>query len=231
MRAAPFQVTKKVYVVGSSEITDPRDCTVYLVDFGELILVDAGAGPSAPQIVQNMEILGKNPATLSTVILTHSHIDHSGGARFFQKRFGAQIIMHEQDAGPVEQGDATRTAAKWYHLSLESTPVDMKLSADEQRLTFGSHTVVCLHTPGHTPGSISLYFDSDGQRVLFGQDIHGPFHRDFGSDLAAWRASMQSLLALGADILCEGHFGVYITKEKVSSYIRHYLETYDDESL
>ena len=54
----------------------------------------------------------------------------------------------------------------------------------------------CLHTPGHTPGSISLYLDREEKRVLFGQDIHGPFHAAFGSDIEEWKKSMQVLLAL-----------------------------------
>ncbi len=227
----PFEICKNLYVVGSSKISDSRDCTVYLIDLGELILIDAGAGPSASGLVKNIEKVGHDPARLSTVIVTHCHIDHSGGARLFQKRFGAKIVMHEHDAKAVEEGDSTMTAAGWYNLAFEPTPVDVRLSGEEQTLIVGSHSLVCLHTPGHTPGSISIYVDLDGRRVLFGQDIHGPFHRDFGSNLDAWRASMQRLLDLEADILCEGHFGVYQPKERVSAYIEHYLESYAEDSL
>ena len=227
MRAVePSEISKNIYLVGSSEITDPRDCAVYLIDLGELILVDAGAGPSASQIVRNIERVGQDPSKLSTVIITHCHVDHSGGAGLFQKRFGTQLVMHEQDAKAVEEGDIRMTAAQWYNLDFEPTPVDVRLSGEEQTLFFGSHSIVCLHTPGHTPGSISLYLDLGGKRFLFGQDIHGPFHPDFGSDLVAWRRSMQRLLALEADVLFEGHFGVYEPKEQVSAYIERYLEAY-----
>jgi metallo-beta-lactamase class B len=226
----PSEVSENIYIVGSSEITDPRDCAVYLIDLGELILVDAGAGPSASQIVSNIERVGRDPSKLSTVIITHCHVDHAGGAQFFQKRFGAKLVMHEQDAKAVQDGDNRVTAALWYGLHFEPTRVDVKLSGAQQALTFGTDSIVCLHTPGHTPGSISLYLDRAGKRFLFGQDIHGPFHPDFGSDLAAWRRSMERLLALEADVLCEGHFGVYETKERVAAYIEHYLETYRENS-
>jgi len=66
-----------------------------------------------------------------------------------------------------------------------------------------------------------------GKRVLFGQDIHGPFNQAFGSDIEAWKMSMQMLLSLDADILCEGHFGIYQPKNKVRDYIERYLEEYD----
>lgn len=230
MRSAePYQISEGLFLVGSSEITDPRDCSVYLLDLGELMLVDAGAGPSAFSIMSNIERLGHDPSRLSTVLVTHCHVDHSGGARFFQKEYGARIIMHERDARAVEEADSRMTAAHWYNLRFEPTRVDVKIQTEEQRFSFGEHALVCLHTPGHTPGSFSVYLDLAGKRVLFGQDIHGPFHADFGSDLVDWRRSMEKLLALDADVLCEGHFGVYEPKEQVAAYIRHYLDAYAEE--
>ncbi|MBT8490013.1 MAG: Zn-dependent hydrolase, partial [Deltaproteobacteria bacterium] len=87
-------------------------------------------------------------------------------------------------------------------------------------------TLHFLHTPGHTPGSIVLYIDRGGKRVLFGQDIHGPFLPSFDSDIEEWKRSMEKLLDLEADILCEGHFGIYRSKESVEKYIKNYLKMY-----
>jgi glyoxylase-like metal-dependent hydrolase (beta-lactamase superfamily II) len=220
------EIMESIYQVGGADMSDPRDCAVYLLDLGELVLIDAGAGPSYEQIVRNIEGLGLKPAKLKTVILTHCHIDHIGGAPQFRETFGAQIIMHQLDAEAVEQGDDRMTAASWYNLSFPPMPVDVKLTQEEEHLHFGDQEIICLHTPGHTPGSLSVYLDRGGKRILFGQDIHGPFSEDFGSDLAAWRRSMERLLALEADILCEGHFGVYQPKKNVAEYIRHYLVQY-----
>jgi glyoxylase-like metal-dependent hydrolase (beta-lactamase superfamily II) len=224
------EVTENIYQVGGADITDPRDCAVYLLDLGELVLIDAGAGPSYTQIVRNIEGLGLNPNTLKGVILTHCHIDHIGGAPQCRDAFGAQIIMHQLDAEAVEQGDDRMTAASWYNLSFPPMAVDVKLQKEEELLRFGDQEIICLHTPGHTPGSLSVYLDRGNTRILFGQDIHGPFSEEFGSDLAAWRRSMERLLALEADILCEGHFGVYQPKENVAEYIRHYLEEYRERN-
>ena len=223
LKMGPREVTDAIYLVGSHDITDPRDCAVYLVDLGELVLIDTGAGASYDEIVLNIEHLGLDPAKLKAVILTHCHIDHIGGAPQFRDAFGPQIIMHHLDAGPVEQGDGRMTAASWYNLHFPPMPVDVKLKGSEERLRFGDQEMVFLHTPGHTPGSISVYLDRGGTRILFGQDIHGPFSEEFGSDLAAWRRSMERLLALEADILCEGHFGVFQPKDRVAAYIEHYI--------
>ncbi len=224
----PEKVTKGVYLVGSSNISDSRDCSVYLVDLGDLVLIDAGAGPGFKRILSNIESLGFDPQQISTIILTHCHIDHVGAAHSFRERFSSKIVMHEFDARAVEAGDQRMTAAFYYNINFKPLPIDIKLSQEEEHLFVGDHDLVCLHTPGHSPGSLSVYLDVEGTRVLFGQDIHGPFLKDFGADLVEWRRSMEKLLALKADILCEGHFGVYRTKEKVTEYIERYIEEYGD---
>src|SRR5512136_2244830 len=172
------EVHDGVYLVGSPNLTAAEDCCVYLVDLGDLILIDAAAGKSVPAILENVESLGFRADSISAVVATHCHFDHIGGIPALKKKTKCQIIAHELDAGPMEKGHRVRTAADWYNASFPPTGVDYKLNEDR-----------------------------DGKRVLFGQDIHGPFEESFGSDLTAWRKSMEILLGLKADILCEGHFG------------------------
>ncbi|MBP7342351.1 MAG: MBL fold metallo-hydrolase [Smithellaceae bacterium] len=227
MRRGSEEIVQGIYLIGGPNVTQADDAAVYLIDFGgELVLIDAGAGGSSPQLVRNIEMLGLDPHALSHVILTHCHIDHIGSAPFFREKYGAKLVIHEMDAKALETGDSVRTAADWYGATFPPTKIDRKLAGAKETLLFGNDALHCLHTPGHTPGSISVYLDRDGRRVLFGQDIHGPFNRAFGSDLSAWRKSMQALLALDADILCEGHFGVYQPQSRVRAYIERYLEEY-----
>lgn len=220
------EVHDGVYLVGSPDLTRSEDCCVYLVNLGDLVLIDAGAGKSAAAIVENIESLGFQAKNLSAVLATHCHFDHIGGIPKLKKMTGCHIIAHELDAGPMEKGDPVRTAADWYNASFPPTRVDYKLNEVREVLKFEKGELLCLHTPGHTPGSISVILDRDGKRVLFGQDIHGPFAESFGSDLAAWRKSMDILLGLKADILCEGHFGVIKPEEKVEEYIKGYLREF-----
>lgn len=225
----PQIVLDRVYMVGDSAMTDSKDCSVYLIDVGDLVLIDTGAGMSTDKIIANIESFSLNPARLSTIILTHCHIDHVGGALSLRQRFNAKTVMHEKEAAIVERGDAKMTAAHWYGINFKPLPIDLKLKGEEERLSFGNYTITCLHTPGHSPGSISAYIDIDGQRVLFGQDIHGPFLKEFGADMVAWTRSMELLLSLNADVLCEGHFGVYRPASAVHDYIERYLDEYGVE--
>jgi len=228
MRKNSEEIIQDVYLIGGAGMTSADDAAIYLIDFsGDLVLIDSGAGRSSSQIVRNIEMLGLNPSDISHLILTHCHIDHIGSAPFFKKQYGAKILIHELDAPAVEKGDSRKTAANWYGTTFPPTSVDRKLKGDHEILTFGGEALHCLHTPGHTPGSIALYLDRAGKRVLFGQDIHGPFHKDFDSDIDIWKKSMRKLLDLNADILCEGHFGIFDSKERTRSYIEGYLEEYE----
>lgn len=227
MRAS--EITKDIFTVGGPEITDGRDGCVYLLNLGELLLIDSGAGWSVDKIIKNIEGFGFEGNKISKILLTHCHIDHIGGVPEIRKRFGSKIYIHKLDAPPLENGDPVLTAAKWYQTSFPPTPVDVKFNLPEEILRIGDQKIVCLHTPGHTPGSICIYLDRNGKRILFGQDLHGPLLEEFGSSLEDYDRSTKKLLDLDVDILCEGHFGIYKTKKQVKNYILSYRRQYGVE--
>ena len=103
-------------------------------------------------------------------------------------------------------------------------PVDLKIQGSEKSLQFGDYQLKVIHIPGHTPGSIAAYIDMDNKRILFGQDIHGPYLPQWGGDSAEAKRSLQKLINLRADILCEGHFGVYQPAAEVERYIQRYID-------
>lgn len=222
----PFQVFDRIYLVGGPDITDSRDCCVYLVDGGsELALIDAGLGYSCRYIIENIKKLGLDVTHLSHVIATHGHIDHIGGLHYFQE-LGAKVVCHELETEAISAGNSELTAEWYYDVQYKPVEVDILLSGAAQDIRIGDITLHCPLTPGHTPGGISPYTDINGTRVLFGQDIHGPFDASWGADMRKWKVSMNMLLGLKPDVLCEGHFGVYEPKGKVREYIESYLRRY-----
>jgi glyoxylase-like metal-dependent hydrolase (beta-lactamase superfamily II) len=224
-----FEIIKDIFIVWGPDLTDGRDGCVYLLNLGELILIDTGAGWSVDKIIKNIEKLGFDPKNLTKILLTHCHIDHIGGVPELKKRFGPKIYIHILDAPPLEKGDQILTAASWYQTTFPPTPVDVKFNSPEEVLRIGGEKIICLHTPGHTPGSICIYLDKNGKRVLFAQDLHGPLLEEFGSNLGDWDRSTKKLLELDADILCEGHFGIFKTKKEVKDYILSYRHQYGVE--
>jgi len=223
------KIEEDIFIVGGPDITDGRDGCIYLINLGELILVDTGAGWSVDKIIKNINELGLDCKNLTKILLTHSHIDHIGGAPEIRRRFGSKIYIHKLDAPPLENGDLILTAANWYQTSFPPTPVDVKFNLQEEILMVGGQKIICLHTPGHTQGSICIYLDKNGKRILFGQDLHGPIVAEFGSSLEDYGRSTKKLLDLDADILCEGHFGIYKTKKDVRNYILSYRRQYGVE--
>ena len=219
----PREVAKGVYLIGGAGITDPWDCLIYLIDMEELILIDTGCGQSVERIIYNIRKLKLNPVMISTIFLTHSHIDHIGGAAYLKKRFGAKVIAHSFDSNIIEKGDREKSGAYFYGMDLEPVSVDIKIYSTQQEFSFGEEKLLSIHTPGHTPGSISIYLERDGKKIIFAQDVHGPFMELFDSNLSDWASSMRRLLSIKPDILCEGHFGIYQPYQVAKRYIESQL--------
>lgn len=216
-----------IHLVGGGSLSHFQDAASFIVECGkELVMIDSGAGKGARAIEGNIRGIPLDPSSISLLILTHCHVDHIGAATYFQEGFGCGVAAHELDADAIETGDPSLTAASWYGTKLPRMKVDTRLRGEHEVLAVGGTELHCLHTPGHTPGSIVIYLDRGGKRVLFGQDIHGPFSREFNSNIDHWRESMEKLIALEGDILCEGHFGIFNGRKRVESYIRGYLDQY-----
>ena len=219
-----MKICPQVYQVGGGNLSHPDDCCVYLLESdGELALIDTGAGKGTDHILENIKNCGFASSSVRYILVTHGHIDHIGGLKELKAKTGAQVVVHELELDAVENGNPRLTAASWYGVQYQPVKADRIIKQDSETLTLGTTEVVFLHTPGHTPGSLSIFCQCDGIKVLFGQDIHGPFYKEWGSDKNEWRRSLQRLLTLDVDILCEGHFGIYQPAEKVRQYIESYL--------
>jgi glyoxylase-like metal-dependent hydrolase (beta-lactamase superfamily II) len=222
----PFQgVLEGIYQVGGTGLSGPGDCCCYLVDAGNgaSVLVDAGLGSDPVSLFRNIEDTGHQVEDITALILTHCHIDHIGGAPAIIDRSGCDVVAHQGDADAIEEGDGRRTAAKAYGVNSPQIDVTRRIAADGGVIEYGTAHMVAIHTPGHTPGSISLEMNVEGRTLLFAQDVHGPFYRDFGSDIDAWRRSMDRLIAIGPDILLEGHYGIIQPKGPAIEFIREML--------
>lgn len=219
-----MKVTNEIYQVGGEGLTSPEDAAIYLIDFGgSAALVDAGCGRSEDRLIHNIRSCGVNPKQIEYLLITHCHFDHTGGAKTLKERLQCRIVVHELDAQFLERGDNDVTAARWYGSSIQPFVVDRKLSKDEEEIDLGGRIVKSIHTPGHSPGSVVYQTESEGFKVVFAQDVHGPLDPSFLSSKDDYLRSLERLLSLQADILCEGHFGVYKGKKAVQRFIRSYL--------
>lgn len=217
-------IIKNVYHVGDS------GCSVYLVDTNSndgLVLIDCGM--NLYYLIDKINHFGLNPKKIQHCIITHCHIDHIAICYDLKTSLNQNLkfYAHDLDADAIEQkGHDNKTAASWYGVDYKPIKLEKRFINEIETLKLGDYEFQCIHIPGHTPGSIAVFIKINNTKVLFGQDIHGPFMKSFGSNLDDYQKSMQKLLDLKADILCEGHFGIFQPAEKVYDYIKGYMEQY-----
>ena len=142
----------------------------FVEDDGSVTLVDCGIKRAPKKIVAALTAIGKHPRDVQRIILTHAHFDHAGGAaRMVSDTAAGGVTVHADDAGYVRSGtrppgDASTTAgrmlarAPWGDFA--ATPVAEEL-VDGQLLDVAGGLRV-LHTPGHTPGHVSLLHPRSG---------------------------------------------------------------------
>ena len=219
-----MHITGEINQVGGGQLTAPEDAAIYLLNFnGHAALVDAGSGRALPRLMDNIRACGVDPDQIEYLLLTHCHFDHTGGAQALREQLRCRIVAHALEAPFLEQGNNTVTAATWYGATLTPVQVDRQLFGAREEIVLGGRVIEALHTPGHSPGSVVYATESDGLKILFAQDVHGPLHPDLLSDAALYRRSLKLLLALEADVLCEGHYGIYRGKPAVAAFIRQFL--------
>jgi metallo-beta-lactamase class B len=120
-----------------------------------IILIDAMDNEEeAARIVEGgLRTLGLDPATVKTVIVTHGHGDHYGGANYFAQKYNSRIVASDADRTMME----TKVE---FDSPLWGRPPRRDVSvADRRKITLGETTIDILITPGHTMGTISPLFD------------------------------------------------------------------------
>ena len=116
----------------------------------EAMVIDPG-----DQIEEILEVLRQEKLTLKQIVITHAHIDHVGGAMKLKAATGAPILMNQNDYALLKMLDMQ---AAWVGVpSPGEVKVDEAISQGRV-LKIGEISSNVIHTPGHTEGSICLYF-------------------------------------------------------------------------
>ena len=170
----------------------------------EAMVIDPG-----DNIDQIMAIVEKHGLTVQQIVVTHAHIDHVGGAMKLKQRTGAPILLNQNDDMLLKMLDVQ---AAWIGMrSPGSVSIDQSIG-DADQVKVGAIEATVMHTPGHTEGSVCLYFPAE-QKLIAGDTLFagsiGRTDLPGGSTQKILQSIHNKLLALPDDtIVIPGHGGL-----------------------
>jgi glyoxylase-like metal-dependent hydrolase (beta-lactamase superfamily II) len=164
--------------------TAPRDLVnsfAFVEDDGQVTLVDAGVKRAPRRIVAGLEHLGAAPSDVTRILVTHAHNDHIGGLSALRGRTGATVAVHERDAAYVREGkgpvlDRGTLGGRLKRRGGGSAPTPVEDELVDGQVVDVAGGLRVLHTPGHTPGHVSLLHEPSGV-LITGDSIFNMFRR------------------------------------------------------
>jgi len=199
------------------EWTNPfeNNCNSYYIGGTARVLIDPGLSSHLDALFQRMKNDGIDPDDVSTVIATHSHPDHFDGVSHFSSRPSVTIALHEE--GKTFLDTVGRDMYRLFGLSVPSVTIDLLLSEGDIRI--GTEDFSIFHVPGHSPGSIALYWPA--RKALFPGDVI--FYQNVGrtdfpcGDSALLKESIRRLAMLDTESLLPGHMNIIHGQDDVRS--------------
>ena len=152
----PFRLYPRLYFVGSSRVS------VHLIETEEgLVLIDTGYPDMADQILASIRSLGFDPKKICAIFHSHGHIDHFGSTLLFKELSGAKTYISRIDNDVVNGKNDLSWANE---LGMERLPFfDCDVLVDDGDVfTFGSVSIRCVLSPGHTDGVMSFFISLPG---------------------------------------------------------------------
>lgn len=123
----------------------------------EALVIDPG-----DEVNRILDLLGRHKLIVKAIVSTHAHIDHVGGLSKLHQYTGAPVLMHREDL-PLYR--AMEMQASFLGVQApELTEIDQLLKEGDV-LRWGAFEAQVIHTPGHTPGSVSLYLPHNANRA------------------------------------------------------------------
>ena len=165
----PFRILDGLYYVGNANVSS------YLIDTGDgLILFDTAFPQTVYLLLESIRRLGVDPDDIAYMIHSHGHYDHMGGTKAIKELTGAKTALGKADADMIHNRPELTWANEYGIEFHEAFDVDVPLE-DGQVIALGSVEIECVHTPGHTAGCFSYFFNvTESGRTLRVGTFGGP---------------------------------------------------------
>ena len=202
-----------------------NNCNSYVIGGDLPLVIDPGHQHLVNNLVNQMEKDGTRFEEIRLVIATHGHPDHFEAAQIFA-RGGVMMALHADEHKFLQEIGGQFYSA----MGGEMPRLNVSFYLKEGELKCGSKTFQVLHTPGHSPGSISIYWPE--KKALFTGDVVFPMgvgRTDFpGGDGALLRDSIERLARLDAEWLLAGHGEVLKGKKNIERNFAYIRSNYYD---
>jgi len=189
-----------------------NNCNTYVIKGGKTVLIDPGHSRHVGRLFHQMEEDGIDPGKIDLVILTHSHPDHFEGLEAFLDKPVKIAMNREEERYLLESGKLLFEMMKQPLLKFR---IDFYLKEGELHLE--EKTFHVYQTPGHSPGSLSIFWPE--RKVLFTGDLifYGGIGRtDFlEGNSKLLMESIERLADLDTEILLPGHGDIVMGREMV----------------
>jgi len=154
-------------------ISIDRYASVFLICAETLTLVDTGVAGCEKPVFEYIAAIGRDPAEISLIVQTHAHPDHIGATHAIQAETGCEVAVHAAEREWIENVAVQNRErpVPGFDLLVGGSAQAGRVLADGDVISLGrehSLDLIVFHTPGHSPGSVSLLLQSDG--VLFAGD-------------------------------------------------------------
>ena len=189
-----------------------NNCNAYLIDGPLRVLIDPGHSRLFDPVAQGLKQLGLAITDIDLIICTHAHPDHIEAVQLF-KDIPTLSTLHKDEWQWAATIGKQMSAA--FGIDMDSIKPDFFLK--EGDLTLNGIELSIFHTPGHSPGSVTLYWPA--QKALFTGDLvfkEGLGRTDLpGGDGSKLKESIQRLTDLDVEWLLPGHGEIISGAEKV----------------
>ncbi len=189
-----------------------NNCNTYVIKGEKTVLIDPGHSRHVERLFHQMEEDGIDPKKVDVVIITHSHPDHFEGLEAFLDKPVKIAMNREEERYLLESG---KLLFEMMRQPLPKFRIDFYLKEGELHL--GEKTFHIYQTPGHSPGSLSIYWPE--RKVLFTGDLifyGGVGRTDFlEGNSKLLMESIERLADLDTEILLPGHGDIVMGREMV----------------